>query len=315
MARDIRFIPPDSLQHVVDNTYQGRFLLAPSSEVNSLLAGVLGRAQRKHDMRICAVVVASNHIHLLLRPRDGSQLASFMGFFKTNVAKEIGKRLRRWDGRFFGGRYRSTTVSTEPMAQAAVLRYVLSHGPKERLVDRVQDWPGLHSATHLMTGRPMEGLWFDRTREYRRRRAAAEEPAVREKVWFSPLPAFEHLSRRKWRLFVRGMVEEIDQTYAADRKLEGQACLGAAKVLAMDPEFRPSTRKKSPKRRFHAVDPDVLKALNDLWQQVVTAYRDAATALKQCALLPAFPEGTFPPSLPFVPFPWDTLQNPRGRPC
>lgn len=185
MPRDIRFIPPHSLQHVVDTTYQGRYLLTPSDQVNELVAGALGRAQEKYGMKICAVVVVSNHLHLLLRPENGAQLAAFMGFFKTNVAKEVGKRLRGWHGKFFEARYRSTTVTSEPIAQAAVLRYVLSHGPKEGLVDRVREWPGIHSAGHLISGRPIPGCWYDRCREHRRGESAGRHTS--RKLTLSPI--------------------------------------------------------------------------------------------------------------------------------
>lgn len=316
MARDIRFIPPNSLQHVVDSTYQGRYLLTPSDEVNDLVAGILGRAQRKYAMPICAVVVVSNHLHLLLRPKDAAHLSSFMSFFKTNVAKEVGRRLRGWEGRFFAGRYRSVTVSSEPVAQAAVLRYVLSHGPKEGLVDRVRDWPGIHSAGHLLAGRDIVGHWYDRTREYRDRGTRRKGPVpTQELVRLSPLPTFEHLPAKQWRDFVRQLVSEIDREWSAHRKQSGRDVLGVAKVLAMDPERRPAERKRTPKRRFHVADPKVLAALVALWQSVMVAYRAAARSFRLGIKGIEFPEGTFPPAPVFVPFSIGTLADSRGRPC
>ena len=50
------------------------------------------------------------------------------------------------------------------------LAYILSHGCKENLVARPQDWPGVHCVTALVSGQPIEGTWFDRTKEWEARR-------------------------------------------------------------------------------------------------------------------------------------------------
>ncbi|HEV7666879.1 MAG TPA: hypothetical protein VGS22_00020 [Thermoanaerobaculia bacterium] len=57
-------------------------------------------------------------------------------------------------------------MSDEEEAQVGRLVYILSHGCKENLVARPQDWPGVHCVTALLTGQPIEGSWFDRTREW-----------------------------------------------------------------------------------------------------------------------------------------------------
>ncbi|HSJ74704.1 MAG TPA: hypothetical protein VK899_00705, partial [Gemmatimonadales bacterium] len=51
----------------------------------------------------------------------------------------------------------------EEAAQVDRLIYVLSNGVKEGLVARVEEWPGVHSAHALLTGEPLEGIWYDRT--------------------------------------------------------------------------------------------------------------------------------------------------------
>ena len=53
--------------------------------------------------------------------------------------------------------------SPEPEAQKERLRNFLAHGVKEDLVERVRDWPGLHCAHELRDGKPLEGVWIDRT--------------------------------------------------------------------------------------------------------------------------------------------------------
>ena len=87
--------------------------------------------------------------------------------------KEIGT-LYDWPGPVFQRRYTSIPVSDEEEAQVARLKYHLSHGCKEGVVMSPGDWPGVHSAKALATGEPLEGHWFDRTREYNARMRGEE---------------------------------------------------------------------------------------------------------------------------------------------
>lgn len=319
MGRDPRFILPNSLQHVVDVISQKRYLLSPSPLINERYLGVLGKAQEKYGMVICAAVVASNHSHLLLRPRDGKHLADFMCFLKTNLAKEIGGRLRGWKGHFFDQRYHSTTVSDEDAAQVRVLRYVLGHGPKECLVDTVAQWPGVHSAESLINGVPMVGRWYDRSAEYvahdlhGKTETDPDEFASEQIVTLSPLPCWEHLATTAWRQAVKDMVEDIDLEAASERRRCGKTSLGIAKVLAQDPYERPNRVEKSPQSRFHAADRRVLEAMINAWREVIAAFYAASEALRSGNRSVAFPEGTFPPALPFIPF-TSNVQNARGHP-
>lgn len=319
MGRDLRYILPNSLQHVVDVTSQNRYLLCPSALVNERYLGVLGKAQEKYDMVICAVVVLSTHSHMILRPRDGAHLADFMCFVKTNLAKEIGGRLRGWQGHFFDRRYHSTTISDEEAAQAGVLRYVLSNGTKEFLVDTVRQWPGVHSAASLIDGISMVGRWYDRSAEYAARilngeaETDPEDFASEQAVTLSPLPCWEHLAETTWRRAVEEMVDDIDHDAANERRTLGRTSLGISKILAQDPYESPNHVETSPKPRFHAFDRAVFETLLDVWREVMRVFSAASEALRAGDRHVKFPEGTFPPALPFVPF-GSTVLRARGQP-
>ncbi len=91
------------------------------------MLGVLGRAQRLHPVEISAFFVASNHYHILAWVPDAESMADFMGYFQTNVAREVG-RLRKWRDKIWSRRYEAIVISDEPAAQVDRLRYVLSKG-------------------------------------------------------------------------------------------------------------------------------------------------------------------------------------------
>ena len=319
MGREPRFVPPNSLQHVTDITFQNRRFLRPSKEVNERILGVLGRAQKKYEMEIHGLAVASTHWHFLLRPRDAAHLSSFMCFVKTNVSKEIGKKLLNWDGAFFNGRYHSTTVSNEAEDQVGVLRYILAHGPKELLVDSVAEWPGAHSAVATIKGEDLVGKWFDRTSVCNSRARLGESVdvetfATEERVVISPLPCWQHMPEEQWRSAVADLVEEIDLEAAAVRRDQKKPSLGVKEILNVDPKSRADHVEKSPKPRFHARNPAVYRAMLEIWREVIRSFREASDQLRSGIRNVAFPEGTFPPGLPFVPFSLESVWEPSGSP-
>jgi len=174
MARKLRFIPdPPTLVSITGRTVQGRLLFKPGTAFNDRLLGILGRAQRRHNLTLIAISVLSNHFHILAVPESARQLAAFMRDFKSKLAREV-NRLTGWSGPVFERRYEMTVVTDEDRAQIERLEYVLAQSVKEGLVERVSQWPGVHSAAALIDGTPLVGHWFDRTREYAARNQKEE---------------------------------------------------------------------------------------------------------------------------------------------
>ncbi len=166
MGRPTRFVQQGHLVEITCRTLHGRFLLRPSDELNEIIIGTLGRAQRVYGLPLYALAFASNHFHLLAGPKDVEQLSRFMCVVNSKIAREVG-RLHNWREKVWGRRYRAIVLSQEEPVLMDRLRYKIAHGVKEGLVERVLDWPGVHCAQALLTGEPLEGKWFNRTQEYR----------------------------------------------------------------------------------------------------------------------------------------------------
>ena len=303
-----RYLEPATAVDVTDVVIQNRHLLRPSDELNDLVLGVFGRAQRLYDMRLCAISVLSTHWHLIPVPEDAEHLAQFMGYAKTNISKEVG-RLHDWKGPMFAHRYHLIPIAPfEEQAQIARLKYVLAAGVKEFLVDRVTDWPGIHSATALVEGKPLIGHWYDRTKEYAARKLRGEDDvdpmafATEEQLVLSPLPCWEHLPEAEWRRNVADLITEIEDEGAQERQRERKVSLGVKKIMRVRPHKRPRKVEKSPKPRFHAIADWARQRMLEAYTAVVVAYLIASERFKAGDLLTDFPEGTFPPRLPFVPF-------------
>ncbi len=304
MARKLRHIPaPSTLVSITCRTVQGRFLFKPGPGFNLLFLGILGRVQRQHHLILNAVSVLSNHLHILAVPESARQLASFMRDFKSKLAREV-NRLTGWSGPVFERRYEMTVVTDEDRAQIERLSYVLAQSVKENLVERVREWPGVHSAAALIDGTPLTGTWFDRTREYAARNQRQEitprQFAEEESVILSPIPCWAHLPPEVYRERIADLVEEIESEAAHSRSRKGISVLGVDAILEQDPQHRPESLACSPAPLIHAATQAARKAFYDAYSWFVSAFRKAAEKLRQGDRNAVFPVGSFPPALPFV---------------
>lgn len=304
MGRPLRAIRPQKLVEITCRTVQGRFLLRPSPELNRRIVGVLGRAQRLTGLKLHAVVVASNHYHLLASPAHPKQLVDFLRHVQSNVAREAGD-LHDWPGKFWARRYRDIAVSDEPEAQVGRLRYCLAHGVKEGLVTCCRDWPGVHSASALLNGTPLTGIWYDRTALYEARRRdptrSLSDFATVETVELSPLPCWRHLPADEVRRRLARLVEDIEEEHRLDRAAKQTRVTGVRGVLRRHPHERPKRLERTPAPRFHAATQEAWLALRERAQIFGEAFRSATERLRAGNLAPGFPEGSFPPNLPYVP--------------
>ena len=306
-----RFLPEGgALVEVTYRTIQGRMLLRPSRKLNEIVVGTLARARSlcsenaRNPVELVGIVVLSNHIHLLLWVKTQYQLSKLLEHFAGNTAREV-NRHHDWSGSLWSRRYQGICVTTEEAAQVARLEYLLAQGVKEGLVERVKDWPGIHFGKTLLEGRSLlAGKWIDRTRKYRAkvqgkelRRKEYEETLT---VELKPLPCWAHLGWGKYLERIRELVQRVEKEAAADRERRGVEVVGVQAICEKDPQTRPNEVSTSPAPRVHAATKRERKAWREAFQWFVVAYRAAAELLKEGHLDAPFPEGCFPPGLPFV---------------
>lgn len=281
-------------------TIQGRMLLRPSKTLNRIVLGVFGRAQRRYEMPIHALVVMSNHYHVLLTPPNAKRLSDFMRYVNTNLSKEVGK-LHDWKGPMWQRRYDEIPVSGEEAAQIARLRYLLSHGCKENLVSKPREWPGVHSADAIVFGKPLKGLWIDRTKEFAsKQRVNSCDPSNHvneEEVVLTPLPACQHLTLEDYCCRVAELVVDIEEEARRLRQRTGTTPMGARTVMKMRPRHQPKTLESSPKPRFHAVRKRVRAEMEARFRDWMEAYGEASREWRNGNLEVEFPPCSFrPPS-------------------
>ncbi len=293
MGRKIRhLVEADGLVEITGRCIQRRFLLRPSAKLNAIIRGVLARAQKRHGMRVCGFVYLSNHYHLLIRPASVRQMAAFMRDVNYKISKEVGY-LHEWEGTVWPRPYGDVQVSDEAEAQILSLRYLLEQGCKEGLVASPKHWPGASSTKALLSGERVEGIWIDRTAQYRAWERGEPNPEARftsvHRLELSPIPCWAHLRPHQYQARVRAMVREIE------RSMEGVQVLGKRAICAQHPHNAPVSRpRRTPAPRFRAVEPQVRRALEWSYRLFLIAYRQASEALREGKPV-EFPDNCFAP--------------------
>jgi hypothetical protein len=167
----------------------------------------------------------------------------------------------------------------------------------------VTEWPGAHCAESLITGEPPVGVWYDRTQQHAARHRGEDAPdsefATSHRLELVPLPCWRHSPPEAVRRYVAEMVADIEAVAAGRHRQQRTAPLGVAGILRQDPHDRPRKGNWSPAPLVHAASRRVRLDLRAVYYEFVAAFRTAAEKLKSGCRDVAFPEGCFPPSLPF----------------
>ena len=134
--------------------------------------------------------------------------------------------------------------------------------------------------TALLTAEPIEGAWFDRTREWEARLRGAElgarQFAETETVRLAPLPCWRDLSAEQYRKRIAELVEAIIAKAAARRAETGIEPLGRAAILRQHPFSQPTKTKRSPPPLVHTVSKRVRTEMKITYAWFASAFREAA---------------------------------------
>ena len=216
----VRFVEPDVPLHIISRVAQGRFLLRPTPELLDIAHGIIGRAlwvYRDKNITLYAAAFMSNHIHMMLSG-DAKYVARFIGYIKRELSNRWGNRKEiKWPGAMWE-EYIATALTT-PESQEVCLRYILAHGVKEKIVERSEEWPGVHAARTLRSGVPETGRWFEGTAFGRKQdvenRKKNPQPIDREEyhttyeVDYAPIPVRAAMAAERYRQWIGEMLDHI----------------------------------------------------------------------------------------------------------
>ena len=188
-------------------------------------------------------------------------------------------------------------------AQIARLRYVLAHGAKEGFVAKPCDWPGPHAIPALLEGATISGTWFDRSSEYRARRKGLEcssrDFASSQTITLTPLPCWAAWTENRRREAIVELLAAIERE--AEILRAGKSPVGREGILRQRPHEPPALSKRSRAPAFHVATQAARQTLRDAYRTFSNAFWRAAERLRAGDRSVLFPDGSFPPALPYVP--------------
>lgn len=296
MARRLRFLEAEAIHFITVRTRQRRLFLRPDSEVAGVLGGVLAKAAALYGIELFAFVALSNHVHLLCRSRDG-RIPGFMKYLLGNASRKIGC-LVDWSGGIWGSRYSAQPVLDDAALEDR-LRYILSHGVKEHLVEHPADWTGLSCLPQLV-GDPCRTFTFHRWSERWKGgrllpgRERPDSPDIAEQVTLEvrPLPHWASLSRDERRQRVEAIVDNIATEHRGFPKV------GMKRVLERHPHEQPAPKPRTRQPWCHTTDETLREEFMAKYRAFAEAFSAASRRFHGGELTVAFPLCSCRPPLP-----------------
>jgi REP element-mobilizing transposase RayT len=242
----------------------------------------LACAAKKTGVLVCAVVVMSNHVHLVVHDPLGL-IPDFLRELHRNVAKVMNASQGQWENLWASEKTNLLPIADE---QAVIDRiaYLATNPVSAGLVARPEDWPGVNlwRPGRVEVRRPAkyfdpEGP-FPETVELRLVRPP--RPALSEEEW-----------ERRLATAIKGRVLEAHRKM----KAKGREFLGAAAVMAASFVKRAMSyeNRREPLPKVAATEP-LAKALMLKVRKVFLAkYREALRLWCKGQRDVMFPEGTW----------------------
>ena len=290
MPRPLRFQPkPWGIFFVTTRCIHGRFLLRPSSKTNALVIGVMAKAVHKFEVKLFGLCFMSNHYHLLLSSKDAASLAQFMQYVNSNIARELG-RLHNWREKFWSRRYRATAVLDDDAALER-MKYIMSNSVKEGLVKHPRYYPGVHCYRHLVEGRPLHGIWVNRSLMHTDPGLSEAYASEGLALTLSRLPKYEEMSVIAYRDLIKALTNDMLSEIDKPAKV-----LGQKRILNQNPLTMSARPRKTPAPLCHTSCARLQSQFRQSFKDFVQAYKEAYKELAHGQFKGLFPEGSIPPT-------------------
>jgi len=121
---------------------QRLLLLTPTQPVNQVVRYALAAVAPRYQVRICAVLASSNHVHLVLEDFN-SELAQFMQDFDQLIARALNSHYKRGENFWSQPDSYSNQELKTPEEALAKLVYLFVNPTADGLVEHPDLWPGL----------------------------------------------------------------------------------------------------------------------------------------------------------------------------
>jgi REP element-mobilizing transposase RayT len=302
MGRPLRRHEPGQYYLVTTRCHQSRFFLRPDRELNDAVLEWLARAQRHFPrLRILAICVMSNHLHLVVRDEQGD-LASWASYFLGHLARAV-NRIRERSGACFARRYSAEPILDDE-ALLECLVYVATNPVKAGLCKRVREWPGVVLFAEEERTQEIPVAFVDREAcRLARGRAGSRGEAsgkdaefhVRCRLTIGP---FARPGTRRDGEGLRTAIEARERDLAEKRRRARRKTMTRKQVLAQRWHAAPRRPKRSPRPLCHASDSNLRKKFRRGFDEFVSLFREASELLRSGKENASFPDWCYPPGCP-----------------
>jgi putative transposase len=159
MPRKPRFFLADVPLHIVQRGNNRQAIFFADNDYEAYLGWVKEAAER-YDCGVHAYVLMTNHVHLLLTPRDGGAASSMMQYVGRRYVPHVNQKYRR-TGTLWEGRFRASLVQEERYLLACY-RYLELNPVRAAVVSSPAEYPwssyrhnALGHENQLLTSHPV----------------------------------------------------------------------------------------------------------------------------------------------------------------
>jgi putative transposase len=190
MPRMARVVAAGIPHHITQRGNARQSVFDDSSD-HRVYLNLLRRYASEHRLRIWALCLMTNHVHLLAVPETGSALADALGHTHRDYARYHNARSGK-SGHLWQARYYSCSVDAQGVC--TVMAYIERNPVRAGLVERAEDYPWSSALAHV-GGREDGGLlhvapWGEDYTEERWReklRIGVDDEALRERIRLAPM--------------------------------------------------------------------------------------------------------------------------------
>ena len=223
----------DSTYFVTRRCSQRKFFLKPTKKTTQIFLYCLGVAAKKYGVFIHAVIVMSNHYHVVFTDPH-AKAAEFYGWVHKYVSKAVNASLGRWENMWSSEKPSVITVN-EPKTVLDKIIYTICNPVEARLVARAKHWPGvlLYKASHSQR--------VERPKVYFRK--DGDMPDEVELMIVRP-PQYADISQEEYEELIEREVTAREEKIHKEMKSKGQSFLGVHEIMRQSHNSSPKSYAK-----------------------------------------------------------------------
>lgn len=312
MPANPKLFVSDKVYFVTSRMQEG-LPLVPNTFINTIIWSVIGRAYWHYPVEVTAFLFQRNHFHLMLVAKDTETVSRFIKYLKQELSHAVNRMLGRRKRTVWEDGYDSPIVLTE-FDTFRYLVYLYTNPVKDKLVDSINDYPGV-SSWEMMTNElsSKETIWVrrpaipilpdivDERTSYQLTNQLKTSCPLRQTLVVNPFGwkrcfrSCKELSEIHLKEKLIGLVREEEQRLRQDRARLGHQVIGAKELV--NQSIRQTYSPENFGRRTICLCHDIPLRIEFLqwFKSLVVKARDAAEKLLSTGLLEDFPPGMFPP--------------------